>query len=252
MAHDASRGVIVLFGGSLVPATDGTWEWDGVTWTQYSVAGPEPRWGHGMTYDTQLRRVVLHGGETASGWAKDGLWSWDGTAWTQVPTADSPGEGHWMALVHDPVQGVDVAVDGFFNNTVRFVGVGELAQQSAYGRGCFSAPRLASSLPHVAAEWLRFDLLDAPPGSGVAVALSLSRAAVALPGGCTLHIDPNAMPLVLPTRSSNAGFASLTLPVPTEATFVGARLFAQAFAIDPSSTFQGLSLSHGLDLLFGR
>ncbi|MFY9342582.1 MAG: kelch repeat-containing protein, partial [Planctomycetota bacterium] len=54
MAFDASRGVCVLFGGTLQPGTGlgETWEWNGVTWTQRSPSvSPSPRYHFAMTYE---------------------------------------------------------------------------------------------------------------------------------------------------------------------------------------------------------
>ena len=39
-----------------------SWEWDGKHWTIRQDMGPEPRWGHGMAFDTARNRGVLFGG----------------------------------------------------------------------------------------------------------------------------------------------------------------------------------------------
>jgi hypothetical protein len=61
MAFDALRNRVVLFGGN-GPLND-TWEWDGTTWVQMTVAvSPPARGGHAMAYDAARRQVVLFGG----------------------------------------------------------------------------------------------------------------------------------------------------------------------------------------------
>ena len=59
-----------------------TWEWDGATWTQKTVAGPPSRWHYGMT--PFGGKLVLFGGDGGVGkaWLGD-TWEYDGTAWTQ-------------------------------------------------------------------------------------------------------------------------------------------------------------------------
>ena len=63
MAYDATRGVVVLFGGWHHPDHLGdTWEWDGNIWTQVATFGPSPRSVHARAYDAIRKRVVLFGG----------------------------------------------------------------------------------------------------------------------------------------------------------------------------------------------
>jgi N-acetylneuraminic acid mutarotase len=89
---------VVLFGGALASLLGGnahasdTWEWDGTTWTQRSIAGPPGRNGHASA--TLGGKVVLFGGELA---VADGgttvandTWEYDGTAWTQRAVSGPP------------------------------------------------------------------------------------------------------------------------------------------------------------------
>jgi hypothetical protein len=39
-----------------------TWEWDGKHWALRQDMGPAPRWGHGLTYDSKRKNLVLFGG----------------------------------------------------------------------------------------------------------------------------------------------------------------------------------------------
>jgi len=67
LAYDASRGRVILFGGTLpipsYPIYNYTWEYDGTNWTQvYPTTSPSERTYHAMTYDSDRNRVVLFGG----------------------------------------------------------------------------------------------------------------------------------------------------------------------------------------------
>ena len=70
MAYDAERGRMVMFGGLISNGqgntfvTDHLWEWDGTSWTQWTVEGDIPPGLHSSQwiYDAHRRRFVLHGG----------------------------------------------------------------------------------------------------------------------------------------------------------------------------------------------
>jgi len=64
MAFDASRGRVIVFGGSRASGpTNQTWEYDGNTWTRVTpIDAPEPRESAIMFYDQARRRVILYGG----------------------------------------------------------------------------------------------------------------------------------------------------------------------------------------------
>jgi hypothetical protein len=90
MVYDPHRKRIVVFGGMGVRSGDqdtpifaDTWEFDGTTWTQMRVAGPPPRLGAGIAYDSKRRLVILFGGGHHDGVRND-LWSWDGTSWKKL------------------------------------------------------------------------------------------------------------------------------------------------------------------------
>lgn len=90
VAFDAARGVTVLFGGDDGTLRDDTWTWDGVHWTELSPATrPPARTGHTMTWDSLRQRVLLFGGNVATGAGAD-TWSFDGTTWTRIVTAHAP------------------------------------------------------------------------------------------------------------------------------------------------------------------
>lgn len=83
MAYDASRQVVVMFGGA--GADTGTWKWDGIAWKEEvaTATSPSSRSEHGMVYDARLRQVVLYGGRVGGLRLGDGA-RWDGSAWTPI------------------------------------------------------------------------------------------------------------------------------------------------------------------------
>jgi hypothetical protein len=111
---------VVLFGGDILDATNGTvngqplgdtWVFDG-GWSQRSVPGPSARHGHAMA--TLNGVVVLFGGADESGVLGD-TWTFDGAKWTQEnvkgPSARS---SHAMATLNGKVMlfgGLDGAAD---------------------------------------------------------------------------------------------------------------------------------------------
>lgn len=105
MAHDAARGVTVLFSGyglstfSLVQ----TYEWNGVDWTNTSpTVQPPVRYGHAMVFDVVRGKVVMFGGRHPDPNGSDygDTWEWDGAQWTQLGVSGPlPRRGH--GLVYD-------------------------------------------------------------------------------------------------------------------------------------------------------
>jgi hypothetical protein len=72
MATDANCGRVVLFGGSTLPANQGssisndTWEWTGAQWIDVTPTSPEdraaPRAVHTMAYDSTRNEAIVFGG----------------------------------------------------------------------------------------------------------------------------------------------------------------------------------------------
>jgi hypothetical protein len=112
MAYDSIRKRIVLFGGNRVLfGTDqeestflnDTWEWDGNSWAQIKVSGPQPRAEAGMAFDTRHGRIVLFGGynRAQGGISRLGdTWEWDGANWLQLKIA-GPAPRNGAAQVYD-------------------------------------------------------------------------------------------------------------------------------------------------------
>jgi hypothetical protein len=61
-----------------------SWRWDGATWTRVAGTQPSVRYNSAMAYDRDRNRVVLYGGEVASGTPDlADTWEFDGTTWTR-------------------------------------------------------------------------------------------------------------------------------------------------------------------------
>ena len=77
MAYDPSRDVTVLFGGQNADGSvtlGDTWEYDGTTWSQRTIAGSNPPAGaFSMVYDSARARIIL--------WVDNVLWEYDGSSW---------------------------------------------------------------------------------------------------------------------------------------------------------------------------
>lgn len=108
MVFDAEAGRILLFGGADGPGSvrwNDTWEYDGVSWFQKSVAvRPVPRGCHRMVYDSVRGRTVLFGGLTGWSTPLGDTWEWDGVTWQQRTSATAPTPRLGHAMAYDPVR----------------------------------------------------------------------------------------------------------------------------------------------------
>ena len=85
MAWDASAEEMLLIGGGRGQRlAEGTWGWDGATWSPAADAGPPPRAHHGFA-SGELGTFVS-GGFTGTSVFQD-LWAWTAGAWTEVDVA---------------------------------------------------------------------------------------------------------------------------------------------------------------------
>ena len=133
MAYDSADGYIVLFGGSSSITNPrgsllgDTWLFSNGEWTKAnSLLSPAARYGASMTYDAQLREVILFGGVVAnsppppSPYACD-TWGFVAGAWTLlVPCSGTHPVGRANAsFAFDPTnqtnrsQGYDVLFGGY-------------------------------------------------------------------------------------------------------------------------------------------
>jgi len=91
LAFDATRRVVVLFGGwnQSQGYLNDTWEWNCTarTWTRISPStSPSARQGGRLTYDVGIGRVILVGGVDANRFYNE-TWRYDRSTWTRVTTS---------------------------------------------------------------------------------------------------------------------------------------------------------------------
>jgi len=117
LEYDSFRGVAVLFGGRnfFVPAFDDTWEFNGQSslWVQ-RVVSPRPpaRRAHAACFDDLRGRMVVFGGEMASGPYLGDTWEWDGTSWHDRSPATSPSPRSGMAMTFQAHTGTVIMFGG--------------------------------------------------------------------------------------------------------------------------------------------
>jgi hypothetical protein len=115
----ALGGVAVLFGGLDGSGTqlNGTWLWNGTSWSQPTIAGAIPATRSGAAMATFGSKIVLFGGCCGPGVTNFAdTWLWDGSAWTvaSVMGAGPSGRtGHAMA----PLGGKVVLFGGATSST---------------------------------------------------------------------------------------------------------------------------------------
>ncbi len=200
MAYDSQRGVTVLFGGRYREPTfnsewqyfSDTWEWNGVSWSLRSTAGPAPMAGAAMTYDSVRQRVLLVGG---------GTWEWNGSTWTQRLVATPQVDGHVLAF--DTARSVGVLVGVSSNIVGTWEWNGNTWTQRAIGapeyRACAVAYDPASNLTLLAGggngetldelwgwdggQWLLLKEGGIPGRNGHAMAFDTSRGVAVVFGG---------------------------------------------------------------------
>ncbi len=109
MAYDPKYRRIVLFGGETLSPTGGmlpmlsaeAWQYDGRDWTPLEEpAGPSPRKGHRMVYDSARERFVVFGGFDGK-WLNE-TWELRETGWRRVETETAPSPRSDFAVTYDP------------------------------------------------------------------------------------------------------------------------------------------------------
>ncbi len=107
MAYDSVRGRTVLYGGEQGNFSNGTWEWNGTTWTHSAAWDPGWRVGAAMAFDSARGRCVLFGGQGSN----SDTWTWDGATWTLAATVGPPGRAR-TAMAFDSSRGRAVLFGG--------------------------------------------------------------------------------------------------------------------------------------------
>src|SRR6185369_16933376 len=90
-AYDAERKKVVMVG------YDGTYLWDGATWTKAAPQNPIPRSGRGgLAYDPIRKEVVEFGGENTAH-----TFVWNGSDWSERNPATVPPAVSSTRIVYD-------------------------------------------------------------------------------------------------------------------------------------------------------
>jgi hypothetical protein len=123
MTWDAARRKVVLFGGGTgtpgVVQSD-TWEWDGTNWTRVTTATTPPaRAGHGATYHSDRRKVLITCGEGTTQILGD-TWEFDGTNWVEVTPHQSPTLRSDHAMAHDRTRAETILFGGRNQQLISF------------------------------------------------------------------------------------------------------------------------------------
>jgi hypothetical protein len=130
MVYDTATSQILLYGDH----SQAMWAWNGRDWSELSGsgAGPSPRVGSSMVYDSALGEALLFGGDTATAYttaaASQGetytlgaplndLWAWNGSAWRQLHPATSPPARFYAQMAYDGDDGQVVLFGGAVNDT---------------------------------------------------------------------------------------------------------------------------------------
>lgn len=89
---------------------------------------------------------------------------------------------------------------------------------------------------------------SARPASTVLVGLAVSQAAINIGRGCNLYIV--LPPIVTLAGTTDPwGTVRLPLPVPTNASYKGLKIYAQGFVADPKGAWYGLAITGGLSIV---
>ncbi len=249
MAYDEARQRVVFFGGVELTNTNHmtTWEWDGVDWRQAASAGPLPRVGAGMVYNTDRRRVQMFGGlHWGTARTLDDLWEWDGQSWGKLATAPVSSTDHGIAF--DPnlqrivISGQRTLWYGDHVDTV----------SASYGNGCTGSalgPVLLCDEPWISHSRFALGVYHGRPASPCVFGLSAGSRTLALGGGCSLYLADPMVPIGVSTNSD--GTAVLPLGLPYDRTLRGITLYAQGFVTDPQGPILGLTFTSGRKLVVG-
>lgn len=208
MVYDQGRGVCVLYGGmdpnNGAPIND-TWEFDGTTWTQVSVANPPARSGGSMAFLPSNNRAVMFGGEISFNPVAE---TWQYGASYETFGAGCTGSNGIPALsaTGTPHVGHTLTVD-----------LANLAVASPFA--------------------VMFTGLSNTTWNGAPLPADLTPFGLA---GCSALISLDAFSLV----ASSAGNAQFQLAVPALAPLVGVRFYNQGMSFDLAANAAGLTLSN--------
>ena len=144
-------------------------------WAEVAVAGPSPRWGHGLAYDGARGRAVLFGGWPGPSPVIDSeTWEWDGVRWELVaPAGAGPRTWIFFGMTYDPVRELTVVHGGYTNTAVDACGTMENSNATWGWDGD---------------EWMLLSC-QGPAGRGIALAYDSVRDRVVTVAGGTVRSE---------------------------------------------------------------
>jgi hypothetical protein len=276
MAYDALRDRTVVFGGKVgTSRLSDVWEWDGSAWTDVTPQGspawgPDARDGHSMAYDPRAERVVLHGGETASGCQQDVL-SWNGTEWTiHLPQSGSvPSARTGSQLFHDSGTNRLLLFAGGcgtnYTNDLWTLSLPTFARTNSYGTPCvgsngpLSLQVVGGSLP-VVGQTFQMEMSGIPlfspcvgyvgfsdtQFSGVPLPLALDFVRIF---GCFAYQSADrSFPLPPPNNATNT--TAWNLAIPLDPVFLSLHIYLQGLALEFGGT-RLATVTNGVDARIG-
>ncbi|MCY2956334.1 MAG: hypothetical protein NT107_04780, partial [Planctomycetota bacterium] len=264
LAYDAFRSRTVLFGGqNATTLLDDVWEYNNLTWSQITPTpptppqtgtyGPSARALFGMAYDQKSERVMILGGDTATG-CQDDAWSWDGVGFVRHNSTNTiPNARNGAQLFYNETSNqLNLLAGGcgtIYNNDLWSIDLPVFWRSSTFGAGCAPlsgitptlspvpntsgvigntfAVRLAN-LPNVLTVTVPF--FGFSNTNWGALPLPLPLATFGLPG-CTLYADPIYNSFLL----AFTGSIDWNIPIPNNAGLIGFNLYFQSLVVDPLS-----------------
>ena len=160
MVYDASHSQTLLFGGYYNFGSNFsklTFTWDGSSWAQLTpVTSPPPRYGEGLTYDSDRGRVILFGGEAyeLGVYGENAeTWEWDGGNWSdRTATHTKPLGRVSPMLAYDPVKKKPLLFGGNTTGSIARADTWELdASTQRQGAVQFTATATDAALPAASA-----------------------------------------------------------------------------------------------------
>ena len=266
MDFDSARSRLVLFGGATASgASSELWEWAGSDWTLVSSGpGPQARYSHGLCYDALRQRTMVAAGSGGLfGPFYDDAWQWDGAAWTQLVTATPLRSESVLELAFAADRATVVAFGINVRGLLEFrtakpplvarfgtaCGAPPLVPSLSARPGSYPVPgaRLLLTAALVRPAWPAFVALGASRERAHGLTLPYDLAAIGMPG-CTLL---QSCDVTLFALAGQGGVAEAGLGIPNDPQLLGARCYAQAFALDALANPLGWVASNALELGVG-
>ncbi len=119
LAYDPHENVVILFGGFDDEGwtTDETWSFDcdSREWTElFPSVKPLSRYGHVMTYDTNISKIILTCGNTRDQGHMDDTWTYEvaTNTWTELDPIGDPTNLKWPSMVYDSINQKSILFGG--------------------------------------------------------------------------------------------------------------------------------------------